>query len=233
MSGARLLVVEDEPLIGRLVADNLRHEGYEVELVPDGGRGLERAQSGEFDLVLLDLMLPTLPGLELLKRLRAGGATLPVLILSARGHEQDRIQGLKLGADDYLPKPFHLQELLLRIRALLRRTNHDPAPEGQTAAELVIGGVRADFGRCEVSLADGSVEKLSAREAQLLQLLVEHEGKVVERRELMERVWNHDEDPNPRTIDNFIARFRKLFEDDPRQPRHFLTLRGVGYRFER
>jgi len=229
----RILVIEDEPLIGHLVADNLRQEGYEVELVPDGGQGLSRCQEGEFDLLVLDLMLPTLPGFEILKRIREKDSQLPVLILSARTHERDRIQGLTLGADDYLGKPFHLQELLLRVKALLRRAmGIEEEPQEELPAELEISGRILDFERHEVRRGEGDPVALSRREILLLQLLCERQGRVVSRNEIMDRLWGEDGVPNPRTVDNFIAHFRKLFEDDHKSPRHFHTLRGVGYRFE-
>jgi len=229
----RILVIEDEPLIGHLVADNLRQEGYEVELVPDGGQGLSRCQEGHFDLLVLDLMLPTLPGFEILKRIREKDSQLPVLILSARTHERDRIQGLALGADDYLGKPFHLQELLLRVKALLRRAKGIEEEEQEDLpGELEISGRILDFERHEVRRSDGDPVALSRREVLLLQLLCERKGRVVSRNEIMDRLWGEDGVPNPRTVDNFIAHFRKLFEDDHKSPRHFHTLRGVGYRFE-
>jgi two-component system, OmpR family, alkaline phosphatase synthesis response regulator PhoP len=234
MKPVRILVIEDEPLIGHLVADNLRQEGYEAELVPDGGQGLDRCREGDFDLLVLDLMLPTLPGFEVLKRIREQDKQLPILILSARTHERDRIQGLALGADDYLGKPFHLQELLLRVKALLRRAKgieeEESAPE--LPKEILISGRSLDFERYEVRRDDAPPVALTRREVELLQLLLERQGRVVSRNEIMDRLWGEDGVPNPRTIDNFIAHFRKLFEDDPKSPRHFHTLRGVGYRFE-
>ena len=234
MTPVRILVIEDEPLIGHLVADNLRQEGYEVELVPDGGQGLDRCREGRFDLLVLDLMLPTLPGFEVLKRIREKDSKLPILILSARTHERDRIQGLSLGADDYLGKPFHLQELLLRVKALLRRAKGNEPEEIQEDLpdEIDVSGRTIDFERHEVRHGQEEPVALSRREVQLLQLLFERKGRVVSRNEIMDRLWGADGVPNPRTVDNFIAHFRKLFEDDLKSPKHFHTLRGVGYRFE-
>ncbi len=234
MAPVRILVIEDEPLIGHLVADNLRQEGYEVELVPDGGQGLSRCQEGAFDLLVLDLMLPTLPGFEVLKRIREKDAQLPILILSARTHERDRIQGLSLGADDYLGKPFHLQELLLRVKALLRRAKggEDDEQRAEIPNEVEISGRTVDFERHEVRHGEAQPVALSRREVLLLHLLMERQGRVVSRNEIMDRLWGTDGVPNPRTVDNFIAHFRKLFEDDHKSPKHFHTLRGVGYRFE-
>ncbi len=225
-----ILVVEDEPLLGELIADNLRHEGYGAELVGDGKSALERLRAGGIDLVVLDIMLPGLDGFRVLETLRKEGNDVPVLILSARARDLDRVKGLSLGADDYLGKPFNLRELLLRVKALLRRTlEQEPRKPLST---LEFGGNRVDLETFTARTHDGREVRLTQREAQLLRYLAGKAGKVVSRKEILDDVWGLDAVTTPRTIDNFIARFRKLFEPDPRAPRHFHTLRGVGYRFE-
>lgn len=231
MTAPWILIVEDEPLLGELLADNLRHAGFAPELVTDGIEAWDRLQRGGIDLLLLDLMLPSLSGFDVLRRLRELGSRLPVLILSARSSDEERIRGLSLGADDFVAKPFNIRELVLRVRALLRRAQERPDPE-ETPLVLEIAGHTVDLASFEVRRQDGAVERLTAREAHLLRYLVGHAGRVVSRNDILDAVWGRDAYPTPRTIDNFIARFRKLFESDARQPRHFLTLRGVGYRFE-
>jgi len=230
MSPAWIVVVEDEPLMGQLIVDNLNHEGYGTEWITDGQSAVQRLNQGPCDLVILDIMLPGRSGLEVLAEIRNNGNLVPVLVLSALGHEQDRIRGLSLGADDYLPKPFHLRELLLRVKALLRRSQPDAVPARET--KLHIGAHEIDLETYEARTVDGESYRLTQKEAMLLRYLVGNSGKVVSRHDILDTVWGLDAEPTTRTIDNFIARFRKLFEEDPRQPKHFLTLRGVGYRFE-
>ncbi len=225
-----ILIIEDEPFLGELIAENLRREGYQTELIPDGLQGWERLQQGGIDLLLLDLMLPGMSGLELLKKLRAIDTELPVLILSARAEDEDRIKGLSLGADDYLGKPFHLEELLLRVRVQIRRSKHIQGV--QSPQEFSFGGNTVDPTTYEAMTFNSEKVPLTRKEVSLLQYLVARPGKVVSRKEILDDLWGRDAYPSPRTIDNFIARFRKLFEKDPRKPRHFHTLRGVGYRFE-
>ncbi len=230
MSSPWILVVEDEPLLGELLVDNLRHEGYGTELVQDGRTALERIREGGIDLVILDLMLPGIDGLKILETLRGEDNPVPVLILSARSRDLDRVKGLALGADDYLGKPFNLRELLLRVQALLRRALKKEALE--PIRKIEFGGNRVDLDTFEAVTHDGTEVQLTNREAQLLRYLAGKPRKVVSRKELLDNIWGLDAATTPRTIDNFIARFRKLFEKDPRDPVHFHTLRGVGYRFE-
>ncbi len=231
MSQAWVLVVEDEPLLGELLVDNLRHEGFGAELVQDGRDAWERLQHGGVDLVILDLMLPSLSGLQVLERLRGSGSEIPVLILSARASEEDRIKGLRLGSDDYVGKPFNLRELLLRVRALLKRAG--PSPQIATPSSILcFGSHEIDLESFDVTTAKGETAHLSKKEAMLLRYLYGNAGRVVTRNDILDAVWGIDEYPSPRTVDNFIAKFRKLFEEDPRHPVYFHTLRGVGYRFE-
>lgn len=225
-----ILVVEDDPLLGQLLVDNLSHEGYGTELIADGQEALDRLHSGGVDLMVLDLMLPGRSGLEVLATIREESMNVPVLILSALGEARDRIKGLSLGADDYLPKPFNLRELLLRVKGLLRRLKE--APREKEQVRLAIGAHEVDLETYLVKTADGNEHRLTQKEAMLLRYLAGNAGRVVSRRDILDSVWGTDSYPSTRTIDNFIARFRKLFEADPRNPVHFHTLRGVGYRFE-
>ncbi len=229
---ARLLLVEDEPNLARGIRENLEAEGYAVELVGDGRTALARMQSQAYGLVILDVMLPGMDGFTVCETARKDGSDTPVLFLTARGAADDRIRGLEAGGDDYLPKPFQLRELLLRVAAILRRrTRYDAL----TALEPVVkfGGNEFDFRRFRGRSWDGSEQVLTQKEAMILKVLAEHEGEVVWRDDVLERVWGDDVLPSSRTVDNFIVRLRKRFEHDPEQPRHFHTVRGVGYRFTR
>ncbi|MAE78084.1 MAG: DNA-binding response regulator [Planctomycetes bacterium] len=229
MTAPWILVVEDEPLLGDLLVDNLHREGYEVELVTNGKRALERIEKGNIDLVVLDLMLPGLNGLDILRSVRQAQNTVPILVLSALANNEQRIQGLSLGADDYLGKPFQLRELLLRVAALLRRSK--PAPASTDAGILRFGGNTIDLATYTATTEAGEEHPLTQKEAALLHYLAGNAGRVVSRSEILDAVWGRGEWPTQRTIDNFIARFRKLFEANPRDPQHFHTLRGVGYKF--
>lgn len=229
MSAPWILIVEDEPLLGELLSDNLGHEGYGTELVTDGKKALERIETGGIDLVILDLMLPKMSGLQILKKVRETGNEIPVLILSARSRDVDRIKGLDLGADDYLGKPFNLKELLLRVRALLRRST---SQGDRCHAKMEFAGNTIDFETNDVITASGEHYHMSQKEAMLLRLMLGNPGRVISRREILDSIWGINSLPTTRTVDNYIARFRKLFESDQKAPKHFHTLRGVGYRFE-
>jgi len=222
---ARVLLVEDEPTLAVALADNLEGEGYQVEIAPDGSRALERWAAWKPDLVVLDVMLPGLDGLQVCRQMRALGYTAPVLFLSAKGSPEERVEGLRVGGDDYLAKPFHLPEFLLRVKNLLRRQIETPAVVYEFA------GHRLDFRAWTVQLKDGRKEALGEREMAILRLLVERAGEVVSRDEILDRVWGQEVFPSSRTIDNFIMRLRRLFEPDPARPVHFHTVWGVGYRF--
>lgn len=226
-----ILVVEDEQHLAAGISENLTAEGYHTTVAPDGLTAVDRARRGAYDLIILDVMLPGMDGFTICKTLRAEGSRVPILFLSARGTIQDRIRGLELGGDDYLPKPFHLTELLLRVRAILRREPVRAAEKTPVGATFHFGiACRIDFSGFEASGPGGSVT-LTQKEAALLRLLTEEEGRVVTRNEILDRVWGRDAFPTTRTVDNFIVRFRRIFEDNPDDPRHFLTIRGVGYRF--
>jgi two-component system alkaline phosphatase synthesis response regulator PhoP len=222
----RLLLVEDEPGLVLTLTDRLTREGYAVESSPDGESGLERASREGFDLLLLDVTLPRLGGSDVLRELRRRGVETPVIMLTARGQLVDRVVGLKLGADDYVTKPFEIAELLARIEARLRR-----APASVHAAEgHRFGDISVDFRRAEVTRAGVPVE-LSAREYQLLRYFVEHRGATLTREELLNEVWGYNAMPTTRTVDVHVAWLRQKIEPNPRHPQYILTVHGLGYKF--
>ena len=225
---SRILVVEDEPRIAALVCDNLEAEGYSTLHAADGEAALRAAHGGGIDLILLDVMLPNIDGFEVCRRIRAEGNRLPILFLTARDLPQDRVEGLKTGGDDYLVKPFHLDELLARVAALLRRSSWVESP--RTTGKVTIAAGWVDFSTFEASGADGNIETLSSKEIGILKLLREAHGAVITRDESLDHVWGEEAEPTPRTIDNFIVRLRKKFETDAASPKHILTVRGKGYR---
>jgi two-component system alkaline phosphatase synthesis response regulator PhoP len=224
----RILLVEDEPGLALTVEDRLAAEGYSVEVARDGEAGLARALGGGFDVVVLDLMLPKKSGFDVCRELRGKHARTPVLMLTARGQIEDKVAGFKVGADDYLVKPFHMSELVARVEALLRR---HAAPRGPAAASVFeFGDVRVDFRKAEVHVAGRPVE-LSAKELQLLRYFLEHRGATLTRQELLDAVWGWSATPTTRTVDVHVAGLRRKLEKDPRAPRHILTLHGLGYKF--
>jgi two-component system, OmpR family, alkaline phosphatase synthesis response regulator PhoP len=222
----RLLLVEDEPGLVLTLTDRLVREGYSVETSADGESGLERASGEAFDLVLLDVMLPRLNGFDVLKELRKRGVETPVIMLTARGQVVDKVAGLKLGADDYVTKPFEMVELLARIEAKLRR-----APLMLHPSEgYQFGDVRIEFRRAEVT-KDGAPLELSAREFQLLKYFIEHRGATLTREELLNEVWGYNATPSTRTVDVHVAWLRQKIEPNPRHPQYVLTIHGMGYKF--
>ncbi|MCG6957213.1 MAG: response regulator transcription factor [Gemmatimonadetes bacterium] len=221
-----ILIVEDEDRIRMALEDDLTLEGYAVTGERDGTRALERARGSSFDLIILDLMLPGLDGLEICKRLRAEGDLTPILMLTAKSQEVDKVLGLELGADDYVTKPFSPRELLARIKALLRR--HRPATDSPTSASF--GDVEIDFKGYTVTKAGAPVE-LTAREFDLLRFLLSHPGEVLDRGSILEEVWGDDWDIFPRTIDTHVVHLRRKLEDEPATPRFIVNVRGVGYKF--
>ncbi|MBM3985833.1 MAG: response regulator transcription factor [Planctomycetes bacterium] len=228
MSGERLVVVEDEAHLAEVVADNLQLEGWQVQVAGDGLQALELIRSTRPDLVLLDVMLPGLDGFAVCQKLREAGDQVPILFLTAKSGQGDRLHGLELGGDDYLGKPFDLRELILRVRAILRRTEWMRSPS--TAGDVLkLGDARVDFRSYEAS-AGGRTLQLSSKEILILRCLAERPGEVVARSEILERVWGYDAFPTTRTIDNFIVRLRRVLEPDPRNPRFIHTVRGTGYR---
>jgi two-component system, OmpR family, alkaline phosphatase synthesis response regulator PhoP len=230
----RVLVVEDDPHLAAGLVENLRAEGYEVAAVSNGRAALDWLRASRCALIVLDVMLPELDGLGVCRTLRAQGDTTPVLFLTARGDPADRVRGLEAGGDDYLAKPFHLEEFLLRVRAILRRWDwYRSASASADTAVLRFGGNEVDFRAFRARAWNGEPQELTEKEAMILKVLAEHAGEIVSREDLLEHVWGYDVFPSTRTVDNFILRLRKRFERDPSNPRHFLTVWGVGYRFLR
>jgi two-component system alkaline phosphatase synthesis response regulator PhoP len=232
LSDARtILVVEDEEHLAQGIAENLEAEGYRVQVVGEGRAALEAIRRGGQDLVLLDVMLPGLDGFTICETARREGIQTPVLFLTAKSSVDDRVQGLEAGGDDYLPKPFHLAELLARVKVILKRwTWYERAAAG---AENVLrfGGNEFDFASLQGRSWDGTAQQLTQKEAVILKLLAERAGEVVSREELLDKAWGYELYPSTRTVDNFIVRLRKRFERDAQAPRHFHTVRGIGYRF--
>jgi DNA-binding response OmpR family regulator len=235
---SRILVVEDEQHLADGLRFNLEAEGHDAEVVETGEAAIVRirAEADPVDLIVLDVMLPGLNGFEVVSRLRQEGRYLPVLMLTARGRADDVVKGFEAGADDYLPKPFELSVLIARVAALLRRvTWARPAPAGG-APESTVGdkfsfaGREVDFSALELRRGE-RVVPLTLMEANLLRFLVQREGQVVSRKEILEQVWGVHEDTDTRAIDNFIVRLRRYVEDNPAEPKHLLTVRSVGYRF--
>jgi DNA-binding response OmpR family regulator len=228
MQNRTILVVEDDAAIRQGIVDAIAFAGYTPLEAPDGHQGLARAMDAECDLILLDLVLPGPDGLEILKAVRKERPTLPVIILTARGEERDRVRGLRLGADDYVVKPFSVKELLARVEAVLRRSPERP---DEVAKVRFPGGV-ADLARREVRLAGGKREELTDREVALLRYLAANPGRAISRDEILTRIWRLDpRGIDTRTIDMHIARLREKLRDDPDEPAIILTVRGVGYMF--
>lgn len=226
----RILLVEDEENLRSTIRLNLELEGYDVTDVKDGKTAYDTFRTAHFDLIILDVMLPEMDGYTLCRKIRLENTEVPVIFLTAKGASDERVQGLKLGADDYLAKPFNLEELLLRIGKLVKRNAQKPATRIQNQ--------NYKFGKCEINFLtfdiigiDGEKATLSKREIQLLKLLIDRKDEVVSREDILRIVWEYDVYPSTRTIDNYIVNFRKFFEKNPREPKHFFSIRGVGYKF--
>jgi two-component system alkaline phosphatase synthesis response regulator PhoP len=221
----RILIVDDEPEIVRGLEDNLRFEGYDTIATTNGEEGLRRALSEAPDLILLDIMLPRISGWDVCRELRKRGIDVPIIMLTARGEEVDRVLGLELGADDYVAKPFSLRELLARVRAVLRR----PGPR-RKFEEFAFGDVRIHLRSRRVTKAGREV-RLTRKEFDLLVYLAEHRGEVVTRERLLDEVWGYERFPTTRTVDTHVLRLRRKFEADPDRPVFILTVHGQGYKF--
>ncbi len=223
----RILLVEDEENIRDVVKLNLEMEAYEVVATSNGKEALRIVQEQHFDLLVLDVMLPEVDGFQICEQVRLTNRDVPILFLTAKDAASDRIAGLKKGADDYLTKPFVLEELLLRVQNLIKRSSRDPE---FTPDVYAFGGNRINFATYEAEGNPGTFT-LTKKEAMLLKLLVDRRNEVVSRQQILQSVWGYDVYPSTRTIDNFILSFRKYFEEDPRNPEFFLSVRGVGYKF--
>jgi DNA-binding response OmpR family regulator len=232
MSGETILIVDDEPTIVEVVGLYLQREGFRVVTAADGATALSMVEQQRPDLIVLDLMLPGLSGFDVTRRLRAGGA-LPIIMLTARGEEADRIVGLELGADDYVTKPFSARELVARVKAVLRRTHPDLAPaEPAASTVLAIGGLRMDSASRSVTL-DGQPINLTVREFDLLQFLMRNPGQVFTREQLLDNVWGYTFASDMGTVTVHIRRLREKIERDPANPVFLQTIWGVGYKLER
>ncbi|MES2618960.1 MAG: response regulator transcription factor [Bacteroidota bacterium] len=227
----RILLVEDEPSLLDLVKLNLELEGNKVIGVKDGIEAIKRFKDEQFDLVVLDIMIPGIDGLNVCENIRLKNSEVPILFLSAKNSADDRIAGLKKGADDYLTKPFNLEELQLRVQNLLSRKGSTTAASGNSIKEFSFGPNYVNFETYEAKGVNGKFT-LTKKEALLLKLLIEHKNEVVSREKILQTVWGYAVYPSTRTIDNFILSFRKYFELDPKNPQYINAIRGIGYRFE-
>jgi len=228
MKSHRILLVEDEADLAELIRINLEMEGYKVAVAGHGAIAIQKLKSESFDLVIMDIMMPSMDGITATQHIRLSNNDIPIMILSASNSSKDRIGGLKAGADDYLAKPFELEEMLLRVQKLIRRTQQN-TPR-LTLQEYRIGDNVIDFNSYKAIGKMGEF-KLTKKEAQLLKLLIEKKNLVVTREEILKTVWGYTVFPSTRTIDNFILAFRKYFEEDAKNPKYFLSLRGVGYKY--
>ncbi len=225
----RILLIEDEPGLVLTISDLLASDGYVIEAAGDGPTGLAKALAARYDLIILDVMLPGMSGFEVCRAIRRQGREVAILILTAKTQVADRVVGLKLGADDYLTKPFDPSELQARVEALLRRAPRLQRPP--SLARFEFGDVRVDFDRAE-TLRGGEPVNLAGRELQLLRYLIENRGRVVSRDELLKHVWEYQTEVSTRTVDVHIALLRQKLEGNPQNPKHILTVRGSGYRFD-
>jgi len=221
----RILIVEDDPAMSVALRDGFEFEKYMVEMAGDGEEGLRLASRGDHDLIVLDVMLPKKSGLDVCKDLRQNGSRTPVIMLTARGQEIDKIVGLKLGADDYVTKPFSFMELLARVEAVLRRVHRTAAGD-----EYEFGDVKLDFRTYQATKSGGSIE-LTPREFRILRYFIDHSEEVVSREALLNHVWGYDSSAFTRTVDTHMARLRQKVENTPSEPRHLLTVHRVGYKF--
>jgi two-component system alkaline phosphatase synthesis response regulator PhoP len=226
----RILLAEDEESLRELIELNLELEGYHVDSVIDGKAALEKTKQAHYNLAILDVMLPLLDGFAICESIRLENQELPIIFLTAKNTSADRVLGLKLGADDYLAKPFNLEELLLRVQALIKR-GLDRSVKSSELQSYHFGDNKIDFAQYTISTFRGEMITLTKKEIQLLKLLIDRKGEVVSRKQILEKVWGYDIFPSTRTIDNYILSFRKYFEKNPREPEFFFSIRSVGYKF--
>lgn len=224
----RILIIEDDAAIQRGLTDALSAEHFDVHVSGDGTEGLKTARQKKLDLIILDVMLPGMNGFEICRELRANGTDIPILMLTGKGEEMDKVLGLELGADDYLTKPFSIRELIARVKALLRRQSHID----QTIEEVSFGNIHIDFVKQEARHGT-TVLHLTSREFDLLRFMIAREGEVISRSTLLDEVWGYEQTPTTRTIDNFVLSLRKKIEANPSKPKHLLTVHTSGYKFVR
>ena len=220
-----ILIVEDEAAMRQALVDNLEIEGYQVDQADDGISGLEKIKNNKYDLVILDVMMPRLSGFDVCKKVRSSGNLTPIILLTAKGEEIDKVVGLELGADDYITKPFSLRELFARVKAILRRTENVI----EISSEVTIGKLRINFSTFNAS-SNGNDVKLSHREFEILKYLIDHQNSTVSRDDLLINVWGHKSRITTRTVDNFILKLRQKIEEDINHPRIILTIYGIGYK---
>ena len=221
----KILIVEDEPAMQLGLKDNLEFEGYEIDLAGDGETAVDKISNGSFDLILLDIMLPKLSGLEVCKKIRKAGIETPIIFLTAKGQEIDKVIGLEIGADDYITKPFSLREMLARVKAVLRRSEGNSGGQGIEQ----IGLLSVDFKKYTAH-REGTTVKLSHKEFEILSYLLKNRNEAVSRYDLLEKVWGYDHKPSTRTVDNFIVKLRQKLEEDASDPKVILTIHGAGYK---
>ena len=224
---SNILVVDDEKVLGESIKDALASEGYQVKIASNGQIGFDLISTEPFDLIILDVMMPEINGIDLCKKVREMNVLTPILFLTVNNDPEDRILGLEAGGDDYLGKPFHLKELLLRTRKLLQRTQW----YARTNDSFAFEDIYIDFSSYQIESWDKRLYNLTQKEAMILKLLIENEGATVSREDILEKIWGYESYPSTRTIDNFIVRLRKRIERNPEQPTHLHTIRGVGYKF--
>lgn len=223
---AKILVIEDEPEMQKGLRDNLKFEGYDVDVASDGEKGLKKILEGKHDLVLLDVMLPEMSGLDVCKNAREEGIRTPIIMLTAKGEEIDKVLGLELGADDYITKPFSLRELLARIKAVLRRKG---GAASLSENKIAIGLLQIDFGTYNASRRGKPID-MTPKEFEILKYIWKNKNLVVSRDALLTNVWGYDESISSRTVDNFILKLRQKIESTPSKPRHIVTIHGTGYK---
>lgn len=226
----RILLAEDEEHLSEAIKLNLELEGYTVKAIENGKAVLATFENERFDLIILDVMLPEIDGFRICENIRLRNSKIPILFLTAKNSGSDKITGLKKGADDYLTKPFNLEELLLRVANLLRRSAQIPEKKDELNI-FRFGKTQINFSSYEIIGINNEKHQLSKKELLLLKLLIDRKNEVVSRQTILENVWGYDVYPSTRTIDNFILNFRKYFEENPKNPRHFLSIRGIGYKF--
>ena len=222
----KILIIEDDPAIRTGLKETFTTEGYNVSDAETGTKGFELAGKHDFDLIVLDLILPGKDGIEICKDLRSDGVKTPIIMVTSRKEEIDKILGLEIGADDYVTKPFSIRELLARVKALIRRSTYEPGE----IEEVAFANLKIDFKKQEMLKGENPV-RLSATEYRILHYFIDHEGEVISRDKFLDEVWGYDSYPTTRTVDNYILSLRKKIEDDPAKPKHLLTIHKVGYKF--